>query len=513
MQVIGDIARLNAKRYPDKKALIMGNAYLTFSQMDQQANQLAHGLMSLGVKPGDRVAILAGNCLEYAVVNFAVAKCGGALVPINFRYKKKELIYVINNAEPSVLIFGPEFISLVVGARAEFLSPVRLVAISEKPVESALSLTNLMSGQSTAEPSIKVDPASPCSIMYTSGTTGFPKGVLFPHSANLAIYIGMVVEGDLGPDEVTLVALPLFHNGGLNATLQPTLLMGGTAVIMGRGFDPDKILDAVERYRVSMTMWVPTQLAMLINHPGAAKYEVSSLRKIWYGSSPISPTVLEASMDLFKAGFYQWYGQTETGMISVLRPEDHHERSQCTGREMFNADLRVVDGEGKDMSVGEVGEIISAQDPLGMIGYFKMEEANRRAIRNGWIHTEDLARVEGDGYFTVVDRMRDMIISGAENIYPKEIEDTIISHPGVREVAVFGIPDDVYGESVCAVVVKKKGYQLNKEEIINFCASKLSSYKKPKRVEFINELPKNPSGKVTKNVLKEPYWTDQKKRV
>jgi len=260
-------------------------------------------------------------------------------------------------------------------------------------------------------------------------------------------------------------------------------------------------------------MWVPTMLAMLINHPGVTTYDLSTLKKIWYGSSAMSPPVLEAAMDIFKARFYQWYGQTETGMVSVLRPEDHLERSQCTGREMFNADLRVVDEEGKGTSVGEVGEIISAQKYLGMIGYHNMEEANKRTIRDGWIYTGDLARVEGNGYFTIVDRMSDMIISGAENIYPKEIEDAISTLPGVREVAVFGIPDEIYGESVCAVVVQKEGYQLDQDEIINFCTSKIASYKKPKRVEFMDELPKNPSGKVNKNVLREPYWVRQKKRV
>jgi fatty-acyl-CoA synthase len=252
---------------------------------------------------------------------------------------------------------------------------------------------------------------------------------------------------------------------------------------------------------------------MLINHPGVGHYNVSTLKKIWYGSSAISPTTLEASMDVFKAGFYQWYGQVETGMVSVLRPEDHLERSQCTGREMLNADLRIVDEEGKETPVGEVGEIISAQRPLGMIGYYKMEEANKKALRDGWIHTEDLARVEGHGYFTIVDRLRDMIISGAENIYPKEIEDVISSHPGVREVAVFGIPDDVYGEAVCAAVVKKEGHLLDREKIVNFCASKLAGYKKPKKVEFMDDLPKNPSGKVTKNVLRDPYWAGRKKRI
>ncbi len=513
MQVIGDIARLNAKRYPNKKALIKDDEYINFDQLNKQANQLAHGLLSMGIRPGDRVAILAFNCIECVVVQYAVVKCGGIVVPINFRYKREELIYVVNNSEPSVLFFGPEFIPLVEEAKSDFASPVHLVSISEESLMSGLSFRKLMDGQSASEPTVKIDPASPFIITYTSGTTGFPKGVLASHSAFLDIYIGMATEGDVHHEEVTLVPLPLFHTGGMHALVQPTLLMGGTAVIMGKGFDPDKILDAVQRYGVTMTMWVPTMLAMLINHPNVTKYKLSTLKKIWYGSSAISPQVLDASMQIFNAHFYQWYGQTETGMVAVLRPEDHSERSQCTGREMFNADLRVVNTEDQDAPVGEVGEIISSQKPLGMIGYFKMEEANKRTIRDGWIHTGDLARVEGNGYFTIVDRLTDMIISGAENIYPKEIEDVISSHPGVQEVAVFGIPDEIYGESVCAVVVKKEGYQLDQKEIINFCASKLAGYKKPKRVEFTDELPKNPSGKVTKNVLREPFWAGRKKKV
>ncbi|MGZ4857609.1 MAG: class I adenylate-forming enzyme family protein [Methanobacteriaceae archaeon] len=513
MQVIGDIPRLNARRHPDKKALIMDNDYLTYNQLNQQVNQLATGLISLDVRSGDRVAILAHNCMEYIILYYAIVKCGAITVPVNFRYKKDELIYAINNCAPKVFFFGKDFISLIEDAKADFVSPLHLVAISGEPLDSGLKMRNLMEGRPTSEPDVKVDPASPCSIIYTSGTTGSPKGVLASHSGWLNSYTGMALEGELRHDDITLVCIPLFHGGGMHATLQPTLLMGGTVVIVGKGFDPDKILSVVNRCHVTMTHWVPTQLAMLVHYPGITKYNVSTLKKIWYGSSAISPTVFNASKDLFKVRFYQWYGLTETGMVSVLRPEDHLERSQCTGREMFNADLRVVDEEGRDAVVGGVGEIITAQKPLGMIGYFKMEEANKRTIRDGWIYTADLARVEGNGYFTVVDRLTDMIISGAENIYPKEIENVISSHPGVREVAVFGIPDEVYGESVCAVVVKKEGNQLDKEEIINFCDSKLAGYKKPKRVEFMDELPKNPSGKVTKNVLRDPYWAGRKRKV
>jgi fatty-acyl-CoA synthase len=513
MYVIGDMTTLNAKRYPDKDALIMDDKRLTHRQLNEQVNRLAHGLISLGVKTGDRVAILAFNCMESVIVNYAVAKCGATAVPANFRYKKTEFVYVVNNSNPKVLLYGPEFSAMVEQARNEFLSPVQFIAISGEPLAGGKTLTELVAGCPTSEPGIKVDPETPFLITYTSGTTGAPKGVLASHSAFLSIYQGMAMEGDLRNDEITLVALPLFHTGGMHALVCPTFLRGGTVLIMGAGFDPDKILSAVERYRVTMTMWVPTMLAMLVNHPAVANYDMSSLTKIWYGSSPISPTIYEASKALFKADFYQWYGQTETGMVSVLRPEDHVKYSQCTGRELYNASLRIVDEEGQDVPIGEVGEIISAQKPLGMISYLNMEEGMRETLRDGWIYTGDLARAEGNGYFTIVDRMKDMIISGAENIYPKEIEDTIIAHHGVLEVAVIGIPDDIYGESVCAVVVLKKGQQLCAEDVIHFCAERLSSYKKPKKVVFMDELPKNPGGKVVKGVLREPFWAGRKKKV
>ncbi len=506
MRVLGDIPRLGAKRHPDKTALIMDQRTLTFAQLNTLANRLAWGLKSSGLRPGDRVAVMAQNCLEYPIVVYAAAKCGAVLVPINFRYNKAEVAYVVNNAEPQIIFCGPECAALVAEARAKFDSPVRAVVISGPEVEKGLSFSGLMDGQSAAEPGVAVDPAAAAMIMYTSGTTGFPKGVLYSHAAYLAGYAAMALEGDLRRDDVTMVPLPLFHNGGLNALLQPTLMLGGTALIMPKGFDPDMILAAVGRHRVTLTMWVPTMLAMLVNHPQARGFDLASLDKIWYGSSPISPAVLAAAQELFEARFYQWYGQTESGMNSVLRPEDHARRAHCTGREMFHCEMRIVDPEGGDVAPGEVGEIITAQWPVGMIGYHKMAEATRKTIREGWIHTEDLARVEGGGYFTVVDRMRDMIISGAENIYPKEIEDVLFAHPHIREAAVIGVPDEIYGEAVCAVVVVRPGQVLDEAEVVEFCAGRLAGYKKPRRVVFVDELPKNAAGKVTKSVLRKPFW-------
>jgi fatty-acyl-CoA synthase len=511
--LIGDIARLNAKRYPDKKAIIMDDKWLTFDQLNKLSNGLAHGLLSLGVRHGDKVGLLAYNCLEYAIIAYAVAKCGAILVPINFRFKEGELTYVINNSQPKVLFFGSEFSTILGNSNPKFSVQPALIPIDGTPLESGHTMYTLLNGQSTANPIIEVDPFGPAAIMYTAGTTGFPKGVLASHSSILGTNLGLIVEGDLSHNDIVLVPLPLFHSGGINMLLQPPLEMGATTVLMGKGFDPDVFLAMIERFGITHTMCVPTQLAMLVNYGGVGKYNLSTFQKMWYGSSVISPPVLNSARDLFKCKFYQWYGQTEAGIILVLRPEDHADHAHCTGREIFHSDVRVVDNEGQDTPVGEVGELVGSYKPLGMIGFHGNEEATRKAMRGGWIHTEDLARVEGGGYFTIVDRLRDMIISGGENIYSKEIEDIISTHPGVREVAVFGIPDDIYGESVCAVVVRKQGYQLSQQDVMDFCNTKIAGYKKPKRVDFVDELPKNPTGKITKGPLREPYWAGRKRRV
>ncbi len=513
MRVMGDVVRLNAKRYPDKTAIMTEGEQLIYRELNTRCNQIANGLVASGVRAGDRVSIFALNCLDYVAVVYAILKCGAVCVPANFRSKSDELVYVINNSAPRVLFHDRDLASTVSDVCAQFSSKPQIVAISGDASPGGRTMANLMKGQSTEEPSVDVDPSQAAFIMYTSGTTGFPKGVLFSHHAYLQVAAGLGYEGDVRHDDVMLCALPLFHNGGINAMVLPTLTVGGSCYIHRGSFEPKVILGIVQKYRVSVTMWVPTMLAKLVNDPAVREYDCSSLKKIWYGSSAISPTTLDVSREVFKAGFYQWYGQTETGMVSVLRPEDHAERSQFTGREIYNAEIRVVDENMNDTPVGEVGEIVTVQKGLGMIGYYNMPEATQKAIRDGWIHTEDLARVEKDGYFTIVDRLRDMIISGAENIYPKEIEDIIATHPGVLEVAVFGIPDDMWGEVVCASVVPKQGVELREQEIIEYCASKMAGFKKPKRVEFRDELPKNAAGKVTKNPLREPYWAGRAKRV
>jgi len=499
MRFLHDILLEAADDRCARTALIFQDETVTYGALLMAAGNLAAELAGLGVRAGDRVAYLDENSTEYPVAVFAVSMLGAIFVPINFRLAPEEIAYVVNDAAPGVLLAAPAYMSEVEKAKPSFRPEV---IVAEKPVLAAL-LGKPAKGLPQAS---DISPDAPAMVMYTSGTTGFPKGVLSSHRSYLANVQAILEGGRLTEDDRMMVSLPLFHNGGLTAVLMPTLLRRAVAVIMPRGFKPDEVLETVERYRITSVMWVPTMLAMLLSCDARTRYDTSSLSKIWYGSSPIAPEILARSKQVFGAGHYQFYGMTETGMTAVLTPEDHELHPQGTGRAMKPARLRLIDEEGRDVAVGGVGELISRRGPLGMIGYLGRDEATREILRDGWIHTGDLARNLGDGYFVIVDRKKDMIISGAENIYPREIELVLMNHPGVREAAVFGIPDAVYGEAVCAAVVPGRDTTLTDEEVISWCAAHLAGYKKPKKVVLMHELPKNAAGKILKNRLKAPYW-------
>lgn len=505
MRVLGDIVRLGAKRHAERVAVVFGDAQLSYGQLDAAANRFATQLAAIGVSQGDRVALLSENSLEYPVAVFAVLKLGAVLVPLNFRYRPDEVAYVVNDATPRCLLTGASLAVLADAAASTFKAPIARIALDSG------ALLDLAPG--AAAPDVNVDPASAAMVMYTSGTTGFPKGVLFSHAAYLISITAIAMAGDVRAADRVLVSLPLFHNGGLNALMMPALAFGARAIITPKGFEPEAVLGWVERHRITLTMWVPTMLAMLVRSGAVPRFDTRSLTKIWYGSSPISPTLLEEVRSAFGANLYQFYGLTETGMNGVLRPEDHVRWAHCTGREMFVADLRIVNDAGMDVGVGEIGEIISRREPMGMIGYMNNERATKETIVDGWIRTGDVARNEGEGIFTIVDRKKDMLISGAENIYPKEIENVLCDHADVLEAAVFGIPDPVYGESVCAAVVPRAGVTPSADALSAWCAQRLASYKKPKRLLFVEELPKNAAGKVMKHVLKAPFWGEHARKV
>ncbi len=527
MLVVGDLSRLNALRCPGKPALIMNRVELSYADLDRRSNRLAHALAASGIGAGDRVALLAYNRLDYAVVTQAVAKCGAILVPMNFRFGAEEIRHVLSDAEPKALFLEPSFIRATRAAIANGAPGPMLIrldlggeesgSVGERGAPEAAgdgsggdglgseipSSEALAHGRPDSPPRQQVDPQSPCVIMYTSGTTGFPKGVLVSHATYFKMYLATAVETRMRHDDVYLMAVPLFHAAGLNMALHQSLFMGSTGIIHRGSFDPETIFALIERHRITLAILVPTTLAMLAFHPRIGQFDLTSLDKIFYGSMPITPPTLEKAREMFPgARFNQLYGSTEAGMVSVLRSEDHERWSQTTGRQALLTESRIVDDRGNPVPIGGIGEVIVNQRTMGMIGYWRNPEATRETIRDGWIYTGDLARVEPEGFFTLVDRRKDVIISGGENIYPKEVENVLATHPSVREVAVFGIPHPLYGETVCAAVTFWPGRTASAGQLEEHCRERLASYKRPRRIEFVDALPRNASDKVQKRILR-----------
>jgi acyl-CoA synthetase (AMP-forming)/AMP-acid ligase II len=350
---------------------------------------------------------------------------------------------------------------------------------------------------------IPVDPGAPCAIMYTSGTTGRPKGVLLPHRAYFRMYLGTALETGLSRDDRYLMAVPMFHAAGLNLMLHQCLFMGASGVIHRGTLEPPRLLALIEREKLSMAVLVPPVIGALARHPARHDHDLSSLRTVYYGSMPMPPTVLSAARAAFpQTGFHQIYGSTESGLLGVLPWRDHETRADCTGREALFSHLRIIDGAGAEVGEGEIGEVVGAASG-GMLGYWRNAAATAAKMRDGWIHTGDLARREGDGYFTLVGRLEEVIASGGEKIHPGEVEQVLASHPAVREVAVFGVPDDTFGETVGAAVVLHAGMSAAASALDAHCLAGLASYKRPRHYLFLETLPRNASEKIQRAVLRE----------
>jgi fatty-acyl-CoA synthase len=510
VRTLADLTRRGARRFGDKTAVAMGDQSLTYAELDRDANNLALAFRELGVCPGDRVAIMAENCVELVVVAFAAIKAGAWFAPFNFRYGPAELTYVVADVAPRLVVAGAGYADVVDSALADAQDRPSLVVIDDRDGGPArLSYRDLLAAaHDRAEPLDLAEPSAVATVLYTSGTTGFPKGVLATHDATVRLLPVYAIEGDLRSDDVMLISMPLFHGGGLVIQLFSALAFGATVVLIGRGFSADGQLALIERQRVTVTLWPATMLAIILRDGDLAHYDTSSLTKIWYGSSSIAGSLLARARAAFpQAGFFQWYGTTEATTIAVLRPEDHATRSDQTGREVFLVDARIVDDQGVDVAVGQTGEIVVSATGTCMVGYHNNPIATAAAIREGWLHTGDLAVRGADGFFTIVDRISDVIISGGENIYPSEVEEALHSHPAVAEASVFGVPDEVYGEAVAAAVVLVPGAVASAEELRAHVGRRIARYKRPTKLVLLDQLPRNASGKVLKRALRQELAT------
>jgi len=500
---------------PDKEALvdILTGRCFSYREFNERANRLANGWRQhWGIKKGDRIAILAKNCPEYLEALFAVAKTGVILVPINIRLTGPELTYIFNDCEPKGLIVGEDFLGVISEVKEE-INFSNYLLLDGSQEEGMTPYETFLDSADDRTPEIE----EPCSlddpqvILYTSGTTGYPKGAIQTHGNILFNSLNANLALDIVSSDVTLCGLPLFHTGGLHVMTTPTLHAGGTVVIQ-RSFEAGEALKLIHERRVNTVFFVSTMWQFMCQHEDFEKTDFSGLRLAWTGGAPCPIPVIEAYQKKGVA-FRQGYGLTEVGPdATILAADDAVRKAGSIGKPAFHSALRIVNEDQADVHIGEVGELIF-RGPTVTLGYWNKPDATAEALRGGWFHTGDLAYMDEDGYVFIVDRKKDMFISGGENVYPVEIEKWIYEHPKVSEVAVFGVPHEKWGEVGHAVICPKTGQTLTEQEIIDFLQSKLARFKIPKSVSFMEALPRNPAGKVLKRVLREPYWGDLDKRV
>jgi long-chain acyl-CoA synthetase len=512
IRTIGDITRYHAKTHPDRVAIRFEGRYISFGELDRSANQVANGLIAEGVRPQARIAILSKNSPAFFELWFGAAKADVVLVPVNFRLAPPEVAYVVEDACAEMLFVGADFYPLVEKVAHE-LKSVRCIVALDDAHKTWTGYPQWRAARSTNDPNREIAPEH-CGIqMYTSGTTGYPKGAQLTHAS-----LGPLLRGGLGnwhENDVNLVCMPLFHIGGSGWALLG-LYQGVDSVLM-RDPDPAAILRLIPEYRITKAFVVPALLLFLLQHPQCRATDFSSMELIVYGASPAPVDLVRNALKVFGCGLAQVYGLTETtGAITYLPPEDHDEnmpeRLKSCGKAMAGIEIRVVNASGKDVATGEVGEIIT-RSAQNMLGYWNQPEATRRAIRNEWFHTGDAGYLDKDGYIYIYDRVKDMIISGGENIYPAEVESALFSHPAVADVAVIGVPDDKWGEAVKAFVVRRPGADVTPDELISFARERIAGYKVPRSIDFVDTLPRTPTGKILKRELRKPFWVGQERQV
>jgi long-chain acyl-CoA synthetase len=512
-----DIVYRNALLHSDDEAFICGSQRITFSQFNARVNSLIHALRSLEVKKGDGIGILSWNCLEYMDVYGAAMKGGFIASPFNPRLHIEELEYLITYSEANTLFVDPELAPTVNSLRSR-LSRVKRYISFGGAAPDMLSHHELLARHPSDEPEGEVSRDDPLLIFYTSGTTGMPRGALYTHYRKLDNTRIKALEMGVKTGDRHIMVLPFFHIGG-DSHVWPFFLVGGCNVIMPqRSFDPVAVLQAIQVEKATDIQIVPTQLNAILSRQERKNYDLSSLNRIYYAASPMPAELLRKGLAVFGPIFSQGYGQTESGpQITSLprkahqvldRPLEEQKVLGSCGQPSLGVHVRVVDEKNNDVEPGVVGEIIAQSDSI-MVEYWHRPKETSEALVDGWLHTGDLGYYDEKGFIYIVDRKKDMIVTGGENVYSREVEEVLYAHPAIAEVAVIGVPDPEWVERVHAVIALKADATAAEDEIITFCKKHLASYKAPKSVEFLDSLPKNPQGKILKKEIREKYWTQR----
>lgn len=494
MRTIAELIRWRAQRHPDLDAIWFEGKTQTYRELDRSSSELAGGLAhQLGLQPGDRVAILDKNCPEYLELVFALDKAGVVAAPINWRLTPREVKAIVDDVRPALVVVGEEFRD---HGRA---LGIRAMTYAELP-------------RGGDDPRRDVDGAVSTQFC-TSGTTGLPKGAMLTGANMLNTGLCLALEmPEMREGGRSLVCMPLFHTGGTGWAVWS--MQEGMTLVLVREIDPPKLLDVIVQQKIEAALLVPSVMLFLTELPQARGADFSSLKHITYGTAPIAPDLLKRCIEIFQCKLCQIYGLTETTGPFTCLPFEHHEGEKLLscGRPMFGARARVVGSDDKELPHGQIGEICYQGESL-MAGYWARPEATAEAVRNGWFHSGDAGYIDENGFIFVKDRIKDMIVSGSENVYPAEIEAVLGGHPDIVECAVIGIPDQKWGETVKAVVVRRADSTLTEAALIEWMRDKVAGYKRPRSVDFLDKLPRNASGKLLKRTLREPYWQGMQRNV
>lgn len=508
--------RRSAERFPDKAAIIAGGRRMTYRELDLSANRLAHALRATGAGTGAKVAILSRNLAEYGIVFFGAARSGLVLVNVSIQYAAAELEYVLGKSDAEILLVDGQLAARAAAVlpRCPAIRTVVCIGPAAAPVPGSIDFEDFVAGQPQTDPQVDLSETDPFCMTYTGGTTGRPKGVLCNHRARTTTALTVVVEEALDERDVVAIVTPLFHVAALNIMFQPAVLVGATCVFV-TPWSVDGFIEACEQERITAGFMVPTQANMLVTHPGFHAARLRSWRKLSFAGAPMPDWVQkELKAKLPHLALTQIYGQSEVGVLTSLRDWNLPEKLGSVGRQAFNVDVALFRTDGVEAAPGEPGEIASRGDNV-MMQYYNEPEQTAAVFRlgGGWLLTGDVGVRDANGFITLIDRAKDMLISGGENVYPKEIEDVIYGLDAVAECAVFGIPDEKWGELPAAYVQLKPGATLDVETVVERCRQNLAEFKRPRLVKIVEEFPKTPIGKIQKNLLREPYWQGKQKKI
>jgi acyl-CoA synthetase (AMP-forming)/AMP-acid ligase II len=504
--LLSDVPALAAHHSPQTPAIIFQDETITYADLRDRCWRLSNALIAV-TEPGDRVAILAENCPEYADCYYGVPGASLALTLLNYRLAPRELAYIIGNSEPRILVVEAKYLPAIRQIRHQIPSVERILLI-DGAAEDCESYAEFRDAGAAVEPSRRAAETDLCWLLYTSGTTGLPKGAMLSHRNLMAGVLNSMAGWEVGGAEVSMYTFPMFHVAGY---VMPMWHLRCYPIVLMRSFDPPTLLANVEKYRITNTSMAPTMVAMLLENPETDRYDLSSLTRLGYGAAAMPSEVLRRARARWpQINFATGFGMTElSGNVMTMGAADHVRAAEegleilrSVGRQMPLARVRVVDDANVDVPPGVAGEIIVKGDQV-LSGYWRNPEATASSFTDGWFHTGDVGRWDDEGYLYIVDRKKDMILTGGENVYPREVEEVLYRHPAVVEAAVLGAPDPKWGEKVVAVVCVRDGHEVTGAEIVAFCREEIAGYKKPKHVVFIEALPKNASGKVLKRELRD----------